>query len=362
MLAKSPSQQQDEGNDFYEDLSLGVRRSRKQRFLEIFLVLVIVLLALVMHKTIGYNLVVLNLFFLPIILAGFFLGRYRAGILALLAVLSAAAVVTVTAGNDLTVSSPIIVGLAVLVWGAVLGLTAIIVGTLSDERIAKLIELHEAHIGVVDVLTRYLQSADPKLNARANRVANLCRKVAKQLKLSSTEIDNIRVAALLQDLENIEITARVIRKAVVHVEGDPIDSQAATFHGSDLVESLGQVLTGAFPLISMAEEIGLGESQSMQDPSAAPPLMSARILMTVRAYDVLEHGHPSGEIQSADDVIEEMRSDGITQFDPIVLNALGNTVCRQGDRPEISKSGTDTRKLVAALTAEEPADLTLTGN
>ncbi|MFQ5734313.1 MAG: hypothetical protein ACE5KM_20435 [Planctomycetaceae bacterium] len=345
MASKLFRLQSQNDDNLFEDLTLGLRSGSRQRFLEIFLVLVIVLLTFVMHKTAGYKLVVLNLFFLPIVLAGFTLGRYRAGILALLAVISASAVTTLSIGSVELMSSPIVTALSVLLWGAVLGLTAMIVGTLSDERAAKLVELHEAHVGVVDVLTRYLQTADPKLNARANRVARLSAKVAKQLKLSATEIDNIRVAALLQDLQNIEITARVIRKAVVDVEGEPVDGQPHTFHGSELAESLGGVLTGAFPLLSLAGEPGLDATHTPLDGASPLPLLAARILQTVRTYDMLKYGHPSGESRSPKDVIDEMRSDLVAQFDRIILQAMERVLLK-----EISNAAN------AATAAPVPAD------
>ena len=43
-------------------------------------------------------------------------------------------------------------------------MTALLVGSLSDERKAKVRELHEAYVGVVEVLSKYLQSANPRID------------------------------------------------------------------------------------------------------------------------------------------------------------------------------------------------------
>ena len=131
--------------------------------------------------------VVLNLFYLPVVLAGFCLGRYRAGVLALFSVVGVLVVATLDLGAFNSPGSPLAIGLSLLVWAAVLGLTTLLVGTLSDERSAKLVELHEAYVGVVEVLSRYLQSANPQLKARSQRIAELCQRVATEMRLSPRE-------------------------------------------------------------------------------------------------------------------------------------------------------------------------------
>src|SRR5258708_19818976 len=77
--------------------------------------------------------------------------------------------------------SVVIVGLSMLIWGAVLCLAALLVGSLSDERNAKVRELHEAYVGVVEVLSKYLQSANPRLKDRATRGAGLCQQAAAHI-------------------------------------------------------------------------------------------------------------------------------------------------------------------------------------
>ena len=71
------------------------RSNTSDRLLETMLVLITASLACVMYFMADMKIVVLNLFFLPVVLAGFFMGRYRAGVLALLSVISAT-IVSVT--------------------------------------------------------------------------------------------------------------------------------------------------------------------------------------------------------------------------------------------------------------------------
>ncbi len=300
---------------------------KNERLFEIMLVLITVALSCVLYHTDGVKMVVLNLFYLPIVLAGFFLGRYRAGVLAFLSVIVASVVISLDITGFAMVSSPIVVALSVIMWGAVLGLTAIMVGTLCDDRSTKTVEAHEAYVGVVEVLSKYLGGANSKLECRAKRVSQLSEAVARKMRLSDKEVDDVRVAAMLIDIENIEVTSRVIRKAVGELENHQIEQ--STFHGMELVQSLGQVLTGAFPLV-LAQTSSSGGSKSELP-------FGARILRTVRAYICLADD-PIAIADDPQNIIEELESDADADHHPAVLHALaevvtGDTKPEWGARP-----------------------------
>ena len=306
-------------------------------YLELSLIIITIGMACLMWKIAGFKLVVLNLFYLPVVLAAFYLGRYRAGVMASLAVIAASIVTALNLNDFAAFSSPMIVGLSVTVWAAILGLTALLVGTLSDERTQTMQDLHEAHVGVVEVLARYLQSAHPKLKIRSQRIAELSQAVAHEMELTSRECDDIRVAALLHDMENIEITAKVIRKAVGDLETQPPSSEHS-FHGSELAHSLGSVLSGAFPLL-----MGQGADDPLGHDAAwkAAPL-GAKIIRAVRAYDRL-----SREVnmiqgvwsRSATDVIDDLRRDLEDAHPEVILDALELAVsCEHSTARELAEA------------------------
>ena len=303
-------------NDRTEGGKVEARR-QGERSLEVILILVTVGLTCLLWRTSGHKVIVLNLFYLPVVLAGFFLGRYRAGVLALLSVVAVSVAIVSDLRGFATFTSPIIIGLSITIWGSVLGLTALLVGTLCDDRIQKATEAREAHVGVVEVLARYLQSANPRLQSRAARVSHLCEQVAIKMRLSEKEVNDIRVAALLMDMENLEITARVIKKAVGELEEYDANSQH-TFHGTELVQSLGSVLTGAFPLLLTQSEPG--ELASDRTP------FGGRIIRTVRAYDQLIQSVFGGTSVSPADALEELSSDTDADYHPAILHALSELV------------------------------------
>ncbi|HQU46393.1 MAG: hypothetical protein B7Z73_11885 [Planctomycetia bacterium 21-64-5] len=292
-----------------------------QHTLEIMLLIVVIGLACLFYQVQGYKLVVLNLFYLPVVLCAFFLGTYRAGILAVFCVTSATIVTVTNLSGFASFFSPLTIGLVVTVWGAVLGLVSILVGTLSDERKAKTAELHEAYVGVVEVLSRYLQSANDRLKARSVRVAELSQKVAVAMRLPLKLVDDVRIAALLYDIGNIEVTTRVFRKAVGTLETDPAKLDQYTFRGIDLIHSLGSVLSGASPLLVHQDDAGHDPQSSGEIP------LGTRIIWVARAYDEMTAEiHPGRGAMPPAQAIEELRRDQQCGHEREVIDALERVV------------------------------------
>lgn len=307
-------------------------QTRDRRFFEIMLITVVIAMACLAAQLGGHRLVVLNLFYLPIILSGYFLGRTAGCVLALLAAL---AITIVTALDPSSLSAhftPLLGGLSIAIWAAVLGLSAILIGTLCDERAATVEELHEAYVGVVEVLSKYLQGGNPKSKARSIRVAELCQLVASEMRLSRKQIDDIRVGALLYDLGNVEITTKLITKAVDTLESSPPADNKHTFVGTDLVQSLGNIFQGAMPLLATQDQ-NLRACLSSEDDSQLTDIpLGAKIIHSVRAYHTLAGGVPGQPKTSPQNALKELRNDPSGEHDEGVLKAIERVVHHHAQR------------------------------
>lgn len=305
------------------------RQSTRERVIfEVMLIVVTIGMTYLLFRMGGYKMVVLNLFYLPIVLSGYYLGRTSAGILALFSVLAVAIASTLSSTGLAAYSSPIMVGLALTVWAASLGLTAILVGTLCDERAKTVEELHAAYVGVVEVLSRYLQSANPRGKARSTRIAELSQAAAEEMRLSRKAIDDVRVGALLYDLGNVEITTQLLSKAVDTLEANPQKADKYTFSGMDLVHSLGSVLSGAFPLLLNQDDAARECLTSEEDRAAGDIPLGAKIIQAVRAYDALVSGDSGGLAMTHQEALQELRKDIACGFDPEVLDAIERCIRR----------------------------------
>jgi hypothetical protein len=289
-------------------------------FVEISLGLVCLGLVALVYKMPGYKMAVLNLFFLPVALAGFSLGRYRAGVMALFCALGTSVVASTNLADFTWAISPPVALMSLCVWAAVLGLSAILIGTIGDDRKRALDELHDAYVGVLEVLSQYLQGANPRLKARAICVAELAQQVAVRMRLSPSEVDDVRVASLLYDIGRVEITTKVMRRAIDTLEGETPLAQPSTFRGLDLMMSLGSVLRGAIPLLLCQNQGGTPMSASGATSLSMP--LGTEIIRATRAYYGLVglEGRESG--LSPAEAIQSLRSCNAAKYTSSVLDAM----------------------------------------
>lgn len=300
---------------------------KQRRLFEIMLIVLILGMGVLYWKMGQYGLVVLNLFFLPVVMSGYFLGRTSAGLLAFFCALAVTAVTVMQNTAFAAYASPAIIGLALTVWAAALGMTALLMGTLCDERARTVTDLQRAYVGVVDVLSKYLQSANPRVKDRSTRIAELSQLVAADMRMPQKAIDDVRVAALLHDLGDVKITTQLINKAVSAIDRDAAAARKYTFLGAELVQSLGVVLESALPLV-------VNQDDAVRDCLAAPddcrpedvPL-GARIISAVRAYDLLLHGDAGTPPLSPDEALRALREEAHAGWGE-VLRALTRVVER----------------------------------
>ncbi len=306
---------------------------RERRVLEIFLIAICLGLACLLYMMQGYKMAILNLFFLPVALGGFFLGRYVAGVLALFSALAVSLVTSMVLPDLSLANSPLIIALAITVWAAALGLTAMLVGTLSEDREAKTKELHDAYVGVIEVLSQYLQSGHPRLKTRSIRVAELSQEVGFAMRLSPRQIDNIRVAALLYDLGQIEVTTRVVQRAVDTLGEEAQLPQKWTFQGLDLVLSLGTVLREAIPLLLTQDRNLPGNDAARPSDTDVEIPVGSWIIRAARSYVTLASEPVPEGPPSCAEICHQIRREAASAGEREVVDALERVVCRAGRSP-----------------------------
>jgi response regulator RpfG family c-di-GMP phosphodiesterase len=153
------------------------------------------------------------------------------------------------------------------------------------------------------------------------------------MRLSERKVDDIRIAALLQDVQNVEVTAKVIRRAVGDLKEN--SSEVHTFQGSDLVQSLGTVLSGALPLIiheTVDVDDALGTDQDNRNREVP---FGALILRTASHYDELVH--EGANPLTPREAVNVLRTNLDGEHNPAVLHALEQLVVRDVLRRELTQ-------------------------
>ncbi len=141
----------------------------------------------------------LNFFFLPVILAGYYLGKRQAVLSAFFCILLVTLYVIFEsrlAHAPLPLDFDTILNL--VTWGCFLILTGGLMGSLTDERGRKIRKMREAYVGILGVVLKYLEMADDE-RPRSVRLALLAGRIGRAAGLDRRDEENLKSAALLAE-------------------------------------------------------------------------------------------------------------------------------------------------------------------
>jgi hypothetical protein len=166
---------------------------------EISLIILIFLGIFAIAFLVHYKFSFLNFFFLPVILAGYYLGKKQAVLIGTFCVLLIILYLIFTRLGFAFASKPTLTLddiINLVTWGSFLIITAAIIGQVSEQRESRIANIQRAYIGVLDIMLKYLEVADEE-KPHSLRVSLLAGMIAKRAGLSTREIENIKSVALL---------------------------------------------------------------------------------------------------------------------------------------------------------------------
>jgi len=285
------------------------------------LVLAIALIIIVVNFFVIQKLAFLNFYYLPVLVAGYVMGRK----MALLASLFCIALIAFSAINNpqifLIDKSPLLLATDLMVWSGFLILAAYVVGTLYEQREKKISELKNAYIGVLEILAKYLESYDRYTRSHSLRVADYASGIAIAMELPRNEVENIKVAALLHDIGKIDISSNLIRKAAA-LSNEEKEIMASHPHkGVELLSVVGGVLKDAMPIVEAHHDFFV-ECKSLEDRKAKKIPLGARILSVADGFDAMVTDRPYRKGMPHWEAMEELEKCAGTQFDPQVVEAF----------------------------------------
>ncbi len=273
---------------------------------------------------------ILNFYYLPVLIASYFLGR-RIGILvALLSILDV--LICAMLFPQRFFGSPILWHSIIRLssWTVFLFLASVTVGTLYDQNEHRLQDLKNAYIGIIEILAKYLESTDRYTKGHSVRVAELSMETAIAMELPRTEVDNIRAAGLLHDIGKIEISGDVLRKAaqLTSEEKELMDSHSVK--GAYILASVGGVLKEVVPIVIAHHKYFIDTIESNHRDIQKIPL-GARIVAVADAFDAMTTDRPYRKGMLPWQALEELISKSGKQFDPEVVGAFKRVVSDRMD-------------------------------
>lgn len=306
------------------------------------LVLVVVVMGTLLFITsfVEHKFAFLLFYFIPVLMAGFFLSpRHAVGV----------AILTVGFVVYLALMDPFGVQASdapfefwnLLIWGCFLVLTGAIVGRLQEKNVAQQRLLRDAYMGIVQILTKYLEAADVDTKSHSERVAALCTVLARGLHLPTETVQNVWSAALLHDIGKIEVIDLVRRAAeLTPEERERIDTHAEL--GARVILTTGEILGDVVPAVldhHRAYENGREEIH-----------IGARIIRVADTYDAIVSDRPYRAGRFHWEAVEILQQGLGTQFDPAVVSVLKE---KQDQIEAMYKNEMDLRELSAVRRSDE---------
>ena len=274
---------------------------------------------------------IFNFYYLPVLVASYFLGR-RIGILvALLSIIDVMICAMLFPqrffGGQVIWHS--IVKLSS--WSIFLFLASVTVGTLYEQNERRLEDLKKAYIGIIEILAKYLESTDRYTKGHSVRVSELSMEIAIAMELPRVQVDNIRAAGLLHDIGKIEISADVLGKAAALTteEKELMDSHAVK--GAYILTSVGGVLKEVVPIVIAHHKYFMDTIDGNERDTRKIPL-GARIVAVADSFDAMTTDRPYRKGMQPWNAVEEIVAKSGKQFDPEVVSAFKRVVSQKMER------------------------------
>lgn len=285
------------------------------------LVLAISLIVVTASFFIFQQLAFLNFYYLPVLVAGYVLGRRMSILTALFCV----ALITFSAVNNpyifQTKTGSLLLISDLMLWGGFLILAGYVVGTLYEQKEKKIHELKNAYVGVLEILTKYLESYDRYTRSHSLRVADYATNIAIAMELPRHQVENIKVAALLHDIGKIEISSDLIKKAAALTDEEKKEVDTHPQKGLELLSMVGGVLKEAMPIVEAHHTYFVEHDPSEKGRGKEVPL-GARILAVADSFDAMVTDRPYRKGKTHWEAMEELERFAGTQFDPKVVEAF----------------------------------------
>jgi putative nucleotidyltransferase with HDIG domain len=301
------------------------------RHFEQILVAIILIAAFFGTYLIEEESIVLNFYYLPVLVAGYFLGR-RTGVLTAVFSVLAVLIFVLIFPNRFVGEGIFWHSVAKLSsWGGFLILASVTVGSLYEENERRLQDLKNAYIGILEILSKYLESTDPYTKGHSVRVSELAMETAVIMDLPRDEIENVRVAGLLHDIGKIEISGEILRKAaqLTTEEREIIDSHAVK--GAYILSSVGSVLKEVVPIV-VAHHKYFVETLDEADKDTGKIPQASRILAVADSFDAMVTDRPYRKGMPPWEALEEIVTNSGKQFDPEVVSAFKRVVTARLER------------------------------
>ena len=181
-------------------------------------------------------------------------------------------------------------------------------------------EIHAAFLEVSEALAQSIEKRDPYTGGHTKRVLAFSLAIAKYMNLSTGEIENLKVAAILHDIGKIGVEDKILRKKETLTEEEYREMQKHPIVGAEIIGHIKQ-LKDVIPGMRYHHERADGKGYPEGLKGVTIPLI-ARIISVADTYDAMTTNRPyHNALDEAKAIAELKRCTGL-QFEKDVVEAF----------------------------------------
>jgi hypothetical protein len=198
--------------------------------------------------------------------------------------------------------------------------------------------IRATYLQTVRALARVTEIGGYVETGHADRVSRLAVAVGRELGVPEPELLELQYAALIHDIGQLSLQDPIPGGATVLAS--PEDQRRIAELGAEVIEQ-ANMQDGVAEIVRRQSDPCRGASARPGTPAAGPaagpggapagPPLSSRIIRAVNAFDDLVGS--SADAGRAAAVIDRLRLDGGSEYDPDVVGALGRIVARRSMLP-----------------------------
>ncbi len=194
-------------------------------------------------------------------------------------------------------------------------------------RISMLKELASLNMGVLTALARTVDANSPWTHGHSERVCEYALGIARELEYSADDLLDLQRASLLHDLGKISIPSEVLNKPAPLTPQERLLMQDHPAEGDRIIEPI-EAFTSIRPIVRQHHERwdGSGYPDGLKGYEIC---RGARILAVADVYDALYSERPYRSGWPQEKVINYLRKNSGTAFDPDIVEALIRTLKKQ---------------------------------
>ena len=179
-------------------------------------------------------------------------------------------------------------------------------------------ELQDAYEETLKGWVRALDARDTETELHSRRVTLLTKSVARQAGIADQDLEDVRRGALLHDIGKIAVPDHILRKPGPLTDAEWVIMRTHPKAAYDILKPIKYLANSLdIPYCHHERWDGAGYPRGLKG-DAIP--LSARIFAVIDAWDALLSDRPYRKAWERERVIEHIRENSMTHFDPDVVN------------------------------------------